>query len=170
MVMMWYDWMSLAVVLGVAIIQTVRTSKAGGMGLTLFEAGGLIVAATSANSLAGSLAQTIGIQPAVMLVILFIFFSVIAFIFARWLFGLTGWSFESLDSFFGFIWGVVAGWVIAHMLLRIVILSQGPNGAVAETIVNAPIAREVYYFKTWNSILNLLFKAKLGPEFNPDVN
>ncbi len=170
MVMMWYDWMSLAIVLGVAIIQTIRTSKAGGMGLTLFEAGGLIVAGVSANFLSGQIAQAIGVQPLIMMVILFIAFAVLAFVFARWLFGLTGWSFESLDGFFGFIWGVVAGWVIAHMVLRIIILSQGPNGAVAETIVNAPIAREVYYFRTWNALLNLLFKAKLGPDFNPDIN
>lgn len=168
--MFWYDWMALGVVLGVAIIQTVRTSKAGGMGLTLFEFGGLVVAAVGAVNLSGSLAELIGVQRLVMMVILFVVFAVIGFIVARWLFGLTGWSFESLDGFFGFVWGFGAGVVIAHMILRLIIESQGPNGAVAENLVNAPIAREVFYFKTWNALMNLLFKAKLGPDFNPDVN
>ncbi len=168
--MFWFDWMSLGIVVGVAIIQTVRTSKAGGMGLTLFEAAGLVAAAVGANGLAGSLAQAIGVQPVVMLIVLFLIFSVLAFIFAHWFFGVTGWSFESLDGLLGFFWGVIAGWVIAHMVLRIIIMSQGENGAVAEVMANAPIAREVYSFRTWNALMALLFKARLGPEFNPDVN
>lgn len=168
--MWWFDWMALGVVLGGAIIQTLRTSKAGGMGLTLFEFGGLVIAAVGAVNLSSSLAQVLGIQRIVMLVILFLAFAVIGFAVARWFFGLTGWSFESLDGFFGFIWGIGAGVVIAHMVLRVIVESQGPNGAVATNIVNAPIAREVFYFKTWNALLNLLFKAKLGPDFNPDVN
>jgi fructose-1,6-bisphosphatase/inositol monophosphatase family enzyme len=68
------------------------------------------------------------------------------------------------------VWDVAAGWVIAHMVLRIIIMSQGEHGAVAEAMVNAPIAREVYQFRTWNALMQLLFKAKLGPDFNPDVN
>lgn len=168
--MWWFDWMALVVVLGGAIIQTLRTSKAGGMGLTLFEFGGLVIAAVGAVNLSSSLAQVLGIQRIVMLVILFLAFAVLGFAVARWFFGLTGWSFESLDALFGFIWGIGAGVVIAHMVLRVIVESQGPNGAVATNIVNAPIAREVFYFKTWNALLNLLFKAKLGPDFNPDVN
>lgn len=168
--MLWFDWMALAIVLGVAIIQTIRTGKAGGMGLTLFEAGGLVVAGVIANRVAGFFAQVVGIQPQVMMIVLFALFAVMAFIIARWLFGLTGWSFESLDGLLGFLWGLVAGWVIAHMVLRIIIMSQGEHGAVAEAMANAPIAREVYHFKAWNALMQLLFKAKLGPDFNPDVN
>ncbi len=167
--MYWFDWISLGILVGAGIIQTIRTSKAGGMGLTLFELAGLIVAAVAATNLSGSIAQGIGVQRLVVMVVLFIIFVVLAFVFARWLFGLTGWSFESLDGFFGFLWGVGAGWVIAHMVLRVIIDSQGPNGEVASAILNAPVAREVFYFKTWNALLNLLFKARLGPEFNPDV-
>lgn len=168
--MFWFDWMSLGIVLAVAIIQTVRTGKAGGMGLTLFEAAGLVAAAVGANSLAGSLAPVIGVQPVVMLIVLFLVFAVLAFIFAHWLFGVTGWSFESLDGLLGFFWGVTAGWVIAHMVLRIIIMSQGEHGAVAEVMANAPIAREIYSFRSWNALMALLFKARLGPDFNPDVN
>ena len=43
--MHWYDWMTLVIVVGGAIIQTVRGNKAGGMGLPLFETAGLLAGA-----------------------------------------------------------------------------------------------------------------------------
>ncbi len=139
------------------------------MGLTLFEMIGLVASGVAANTFSPPIAQLIGVPPVVVLIVLFIGLMVLSLIFARWLFGLTGWTFGSLDGFFGFVWGFVTGWVIAHMILRVVITSQGPQGAVAMNILNAPLAREVYYFKTWNAIMNLLFKVRLGPEFNPDI-
>ncbi|MEO0079995.1 MAG: hypothetical protein ABIK44_04900 [candidate division WOR-3 bacterium] len=167
--MQWFDWMSLAIVLGVAIIQTIRGQKAGGMGLPLFEGIGLVAAAALSTTLANGISQAIGISKPVVLLVLFLVFGILAFVFGRWLFGLTGWSFQSLDGFFSFVFGFAAGWAIAHMVLRIIIESQGMNGALATAIPNAPIAREVYTFRTWNALLNLLFKAKLGPDFNPDI-
>jgi len=165
----WYDWMSLVIVLGVAIIQTIRGQKAGGMGLPLFEGLGLVVAAALATTLANGVSQAVSISKPVVLMVLFLLFGVLAFVFGRWLFSLTNWSFQSMDGFFSFVFGVVAGWAIAHMVLRIIIESQGANGAVATTIPNAPIGREIFSFRTWNALLRLLFKAKLGPEFNPDI-
>lgn len=167
--MHWFDWMCLVVVLGGAIIQTIRTTKAGGMGLTLVEMLGLVASAVAATKFSPPLAQLLKVTPPVTLIVLFIGFAVLSFTFARWFFGLTGWSFESLDGFLGFIWGFVTGWVIAYMILRVMVESQGPNGAITSTLPTAPIAREVFYFKTWNAILHLLFKVRLGPEFNPDV-
>ncbi len=166
--MHWYDWMTLVIVAGGTIIQTVRGSKAGGMGLPLFEAIGVIVAAVGATAFTRGLASTIRVSESVVLLVLFLVFSVLAFIVARWLFTLTGMSFQSLDGFFSFVFGLVLAWTVAHMVLRIVIMSQGGNGEVATQMVNAPVAREVYQFRTWNALMRLLFKAKLGPDFNPD--
>jgi hypothetical protein len=153
--MKWFDWMSLAIVLGTALIQKIRTSKAGGMGLAFFEMGGLIVSAIAANALAMPLAQAIGIRHLVMLIVLFVLFVILTFVFSRWLFNLTEWSFHSLDDFFGFLWGLGAGLVIAHMVLRVIIESQGSNGMVLPDLADAPIAREIYYFKTWNALRSL---------------
>ena len=44
----------------------------------------------------------------------------------------------------------------------------GGNGEIAAQMANSPVAREVYQFRTWNALMRLLFKARLGPEFNPD--
>lgn len=166
--MHWYDWMTLAIVVGGTIIQTVRGSKAGGMGLPLFEAGGVIVAAVGATAFTHGLAGAIHVSESVVLLVLFLVFSVLAFIVARWLFTLTALSFESLDGLLSFMFGLVLAWTVAHMVLRIVVMSQGGNGELATQMVNSPVAREVYQFRTWNALMRLLFKARLAPNFNPD--
>ncbi|MEO0078717.1 MAG: hypothetical protein ABIK86_06950 [candidate division WOR-3 bacterium] len=167
--MQWFDWMSLGIVVGVAIIQTVRGVKAGGLGLPMYEAAGLIVAAVGATKLSGPLGESLHVRAGTTMIVLFLVFGVLALVLGRWLFSLTGTSFQSMDGFFSFIFGIVAGWTIAHMVLRIIIESQGTNGAVASMAATSPVVREVYLFHTWNKILSLLFRAKLGPEFNPDV-
>ena len=167
--MHWYDWMTVGILVVVTIVQTVRGSKAGGMGLPLFEAGGLVVAAVASTAFAGPLAAMAHMREGVVLVVLFIVLAVIAFGLARWLFSLTGLSFQSFDGLFSFIFGLVAAWTIAHMVLRIVMESQGVNGELATQMANAPVAREIFQFRTWNRIVGLLFRAKLGPEIDPDV-
>ncbi|MEO0067664.1 MAG: hypothetical protein ABIK23_00805 [candidate division WOR-3 bacterium] len=168
--MRWFDWVSIGIVVAMAIIQTVRTSKAGSMSLALFEMGGLIVAALGANVFAGPVSQAIGMQRAIVLIVLFFIFTMLGFFFAQWLFATIGWSFAPFDTFLGLIWGVAAGWVIAHMVLRIIMELQGPKGAVASTIGNAPVAGEIYYFKGWNALMRFLFKVGLGPDSTLDVN
>ncbi|MBM3331839.1 hypothetical protein FJY68_08320 [candidate division WOR-3 bacterium] len=166
--MHWYDWMTLVIVVGGTIVQTVRGSKAGGMGLPLFEALGVVVAAVGATAFTHSVADMIHVRENVVLLVLFLVFSFFGFVLARWLFTLTAMSFQSLDGFFSCIFGVVLAWTVAHMVLRVVIMSQGGNGEVAAQMVNSPVAREVFEFRTWNALMRLLFKAKLGPDFNPD--
>ena len=135
--MHWYDWMTLAIVVGGTIVQTVRGGRAGGMGLPLFEAAGVIVAAVAATAFSRGLAGAIRVSETVVLLVLFLVFSVLAFIVARWLFTLTGMSFQSLDGFFSFVFGLVLAWTVAHMVLRIVIMSQGGNGELAANMANS---------------------------------
>lgn len=166
--MHWYDWMTLLILVGGTIIQTVRGSRAGGMGLPLFEAAGVIVAAVGATAFTHGLADMIHVSESVVLLVLFLVFSFVGFTVARWLFTLTALSFQSLDGLFSFIFGLVLAWTVAHMVLRIVIMSQGGNGEVAAQMANSPVAREVFQFRTWNALMRLLFKAKLAPDFNPN--
>ncbi len=168
--MFWFDWMALAIVLVVAITQTVRGAKAGGMGLPLFEAAGLVIAAVAATNLSGSISNALHMQKATVIIILFLVLGVGAFILGRWLFTVTQLTFESLDGLFSFLFGLVAGWTISHMVLRVVIESQGGSTApILALMNNAYVAREVYQFRGWNWLMQLLFRARLSPEFNPDV-
>jgi hypothetical protein len=167
--MHWYDWMALAIVVAMTIIQTVRGSKAGGMGLPLFEAAGLVVAAVAATAVSRSLAGLLHISEGVVMLVIFLGLSVLAFVVGRWLFTVTGLSFQSLDGFFSFVFGLVAAWAIAHMFLRVVLVSRGVGGELATELTKSPVAREILTFRTWNALMRLLFKAKLGPDFDPDV-
>jgi hypothetical protein len=67
------------------------------------------------------------------------------------------------------MFGLVMAWTIAHMVMRIIVVSQGGGGELATNMATSPVAREVFSFRTWNALMKLLFKAKLGPDFNPDV-
>jgi hypothetical protein len=167
--MYWYDWMTLVILVVVTIIQTVRGSSAGGMGLPLFEAAGVIVAAVAATALSRGLAGQIQVRESTAMLALFLAFSVLGFIVARWLFTLTALSFESLDGFFSLVFGLVLAWTVAHMLLRIMMASQGAGGELETNMAISPVAREVFSFRTWNALMRLLFKAKIGPDFDPDV-
>jgi hypothetical protein len=167
--MHWYDWMTLLILVAVTIIQTVRGSKAGGMGLPLFEAAGVIVAAVASTALSHPLAGMVHVGDGVALIVLFLVFAALAFVLGRWLFTVTSLSFESLDGFLSFLFGLVMAWTIAHMVLRIVVVSQGGGGELASNMATSPVAREVFSFRTWNALVRLLFRAKLGPEIDPDV-
>ncbi len=167
--MQWFDWMSVGILVGVTIIQTVRGVKAGGMGLPMFEALSLIVAAVVATNLSGGVAVLLHADKWLIMTIMFLLLGVGAFLLGRWLYTVTDLSFQSLDGFFSFLFGVAAAYVFGHMVLRILIEFQGATGPIGSALDNAPVAREVFEFHWWNWVVGLLFKAKLGPEFNPDV-
>ncbi len=169
--MHWFDWMTLAIVVVVAIVQTIRGMRAGGMGLPIFEMAGLILAAVAAVQFSGPLAQMLHWHKHLIMLIIFVVLGIGAFFLGRLLFNLTQWSFQSLDGFFSCVAGIAAGWTIANMVLRVLIESQGGmTGSIGSLMDNAIIAREILQFRGWNWLTGLLFKAKLGPEFNPDIN
>jgi len=167
--MFWFDWMSLAILVGGAVIQTVRGIKAGGMGLPMFESLCLVIVTVGATNLSGGIAAALHVQKATVMAVMFIVLGIGAFLLGRWLYAITDLSFQSMDGFFSFLFGLVTSYAIAHMVLRIIIESQGVTGPVGSALPNAPVAREVFEFRWWNWIVGLLFKAKLGPDFNPDV-
>jgi hypothetical protein len=165
--MNWYDWLTLAIMALVTIIQTVRGIRAGGFGLPLFEAAGIIVAAAAAPSFARGLAGALHSRESTAMFMLFIVFSFIAFVVARWLFALTGLTFHSLDGILSVFCGLVMAWAVAHMFLKIMVGSA--EGESGEVIANSPVAREVLQFRTWNALLRLLFKVKTGEDTGPDL-
>lgn len=160
--MQWIDWMTLAIVIVVTVIEIVRGTRAGGMGLPLFDAAGVVVAALAATNLSGPVAQALGLQKSLAMLGIFALLTVGAFILGYWLFGLTGWSLQVFNGLLSFIFGVVTGWAIAHMVLRILLESQGYTGPVGSLMSAAPVAREVFEFNGWNWLMNLLFKARTG--------
>ena len=160
--MPWFDWMTLAILLAFGLLQAIRSSKAGGMGLALFEAVGIVAAAFAAVHLAGPLAESMHMQKSTVMIGMFFLLCVGAFFLGRWLFSITGWSFQTLDGPLGFIFGVVTGWAVAHMVLRVIIESQGWAGPVASQMQGSIFAREIMEFRGWHWLMRVLFRAKSG--------
>lgn len=167
--MLWFDWMTVAIALAVAILETIRGVRSEGMGLPLFDAAGLVVAALAATNLSDGVGQALHLQRSLVMTVLFVVLGIGAFIVGRWLFSVTDLSSQSLNGILSFVFGLVAGWVIAHMVLRIIIASQGATGPVGSMMENAPVAREVFNFRLWNKAIQFLFKVRLGPEIDPNV-
>jgi hypothetical protein len=162
--MSWYDWVTLVLIGAVTVIQTVRGIRAGGVGLPLFEAAGVVLAAAAATYFAHGLAGPLHARESVTMLALFIAFSFLAFIVARWLFALTALSFQSLDGVLSVLCGFVMAWAVAHMFLRIMMGTGGPE--TAQGIAGSPIASEVLQFRSWNSLMRMLFKVK-SSEIDP---
>ena len=132
--------------------------------MPLFEAAGAVVAAVAATAFSRGLAEVIRVHQGVILLVLFGVFAGTAIIVARWLFALTGWSFQSYGGACSIPFGLVLGWAIAHVFLGIVVAAQGANG-VATQMAHAPVAREVYQFRTWNALTRPFTTARNGPDF-----
>ena len=161
--MHWYDWTALLIIAAGTITQIVRGSKAG-FGLPLFEAAGAVVAAVAATAFSRGLTGVVRVNQAVTLPVLFVVFAGIALIVADWLFALTGWSPKSRDGAYSIPFGLVLGWAIAYVFLGIVVAEQGANG-VATQMAHAPVAREVYQFRTWNALMGPFTTNRNVPNF-----
>lgn len=160
--MRWFDFTVLGIMLLVVIVQTIRSSK--GMGLILLEAVGLMGCARI--SVAGYLtvSRLLVISKALALGGIFVVTAIIWIIIANLLHGYVQWSWGNLDYFFGFFFGVVCAWVIAHIFLRELILIYGPDDTMAAVVADSVVSKEILYFRTFNSLFNLAQKASLGPE------
>ncbi len=159
------DILGIGVILFFAILQTIRGRN--GMGKPLFEMIGVIIAAFASVSWYEGLAKISGISPALAIAILFILLGFLSIFFANLLFSITDWSFESLDMFFSFFFGIALGWAVSHILFNLLILSYGKASPFAYAVEESRVAKEILEFKTFKAIIALLYRAKLGPEITP---
>lgn len=160
--MFWFDWMTLGIILVFAILQAVHASRAGGFGVTLFQGLLVCLAVAAAVNLAPLVAPLLKLERGIVLTGLFVLLGVAAWLVGRMLFSFTGWSLGGFDVPLGFLFGAVAGWAVAHLVLRILIEFQGPGGPVGRNLAQAPVAAEIYWFGTWNRVLDLLFRTREG--------
>jgi hypothetical protein len=161
----WYDWVTLAIMAIVTTVQTMRGVRSGGVGLSLFEAAGGVVAAVAATELSSGVSGALRFSESTVMFVLFLAFLALALVVAHWLAALSPLPFQSFDGVLSFFFGLVLALAVAHMFLRIMIGSA--EGETAQAIANSPVAREVFQFQTWNELMRLLFRAKSGPGFDP---
>ncbi|MFO7676281.1 MAG: hypothetical protein R6X12_08210 [bacterium] len=168
--MLWFDWMTLGIILAVAVLQAVGAAKVDGFSLALFQALFVSLAAVAAVALYRPLALALNLERWVALAGLFIVLGIAALLLGRLAYSFTGWSFGTFDAPLGFIFGLVTGWAVAHVVLRVIVEKQGYSGPVAQNLARAPVAAEVYWFRTWNKLASVLFKARFGGREMWDVD
>ncbi len=155
-------------ILIVAIVQAVRGK--GGIGKTLFEMIAFILAVVLANKYKEGLSSLIKLDIAFSFLIIFILLLIILLYLAYLLFNITEWSLGNLDSFFSFLFGIAIGWVICFVVIKFLYLKYSPESEIGFLLSSSKMAKEIYYFNTYNKIVQLLYKAKLGPEVNEFQN
>jgi hypothetical protein len=161
--MHWSNWLALGVIVVSAIIQAVRGKKSESMGLLFFEFVGLVLAAVAATGLTRVIGKSVGMSETWLLIVLFVLIGVALMFLARVVANAVSWSFDSGSTLLGLFWGAALGWVLAHMVLRVIIGFQGPDGEVAIMAEQGPITREVYLFTSWNWLMKAIFNINLGP-------
>ncbi len=149
-------------ILIVAIIQAIRGKD--GMGKILFETIAFIVALVLANRYKESLSELIKLDVPLTFLISFFIFLVILLYLAYLLFNITEWSLGNLDSFFSFLFGIAIGWVICYFIIKFLYLKYTENSDIGFFLSSSPMAKEIYYFNTFNKIFGLLQKARMMPE------
>jgi hypothetical protein len=160
--MKWFDFAVLIIILIIIILQTVRGSK--GMGKILLEAIGLLGCTKLSLSLYEKVSQALTISYPLSLAGIFVIGAIIWIVIAGMLDNLTQWSWGQFDSIFSFIFGVICAWTVGHIFLRFLLLLYGPDSTVADLIRESPISKEILFFKTFTSIVNLLNRARIGQE------
>ncbi|MEO0097238.1 MAG: CvpA family protein [candidate division WOR-3 bacterium] len=149
-------------ILIVAIIQAIRGRA--GMGKPLFEMVAFILALVLANHFKEGLSSLIKLDIYWTFLITFIILLIILLYLAYLLFNITEWSLGNLDSFFSFLFGIAIGWVICFFVIKFLYLKYTEESEIGLLLSSSKMANEIYYFKTYNKIVELLYKAKLGPE------
>ncbi|MCS7250002.1 MAG: CvpA family protein [candidate division WOR-3 bacterium] len=155
-------------ILIVAIIQAIRGKN--GMGRILFEMIAFIMALVIANRYKEGISTLLKLDISLTFLITFIVLLIIFIYLAYLLFNITEWSLGNLDSFFSFIFGIAIGWVLCFSVIKFLYLKYTENSEIGFLLSSSKMANEIYYFKTYNKILELLHKARLGPQIEEIQN
>jgi hypothetical protein len=145
-IMSWIDIVTLAVVVTVTVIYTIRGRDF--LGVALFDAGAAVVAAWAAHTLHRAIAQSIGISPPVAYIILFVLLLALLLFASARLFNLIQLQFTPFNTLVSFILGIVAGWAFAYVLLEVIGLSVSPESPTADKLESSSVASEILHFST----------------------
>lgn len=160
--MKFLDILILFFILIVAIIQAIRGKN--GIGKPLFEMIAFILALVISNRYKESLSGLIKLDVCWAFLISFVILLIIFIYLAYLLFNITEWSWGSFDSFFSFLFGIAIGWVICYFVIKFLYLRYGEHSDIGFILSSSSVANEIYHFKAFNKLAELLYKARLMPE------
>jgi uncharacterized membrane protein required for colicin V production len=150
------------VLLAVVILAWVLLEVRRDFGRSLFDAVAVLVSmrmalllypsAVGAFSFAGSPHGSRGLA----LATLFVVFSAIALVLAKYLHSATQWTMDSFDPIFGCLFGVTSGVMMAHMMVRILALIYTTKQGLPSFLADSGLGAELLYFKTYHEVAEFL--------------
>jgi len=152
-------WANIVVVL--IIVAIVWRESVRGFGRALFDVIGTIIALKISLSVAKLLGLALPIvqaangNEAIWLVASFAILMVLVIIASRFLYETTLLSLDVLDPIVGGLFGAVTGTVVAHVLLRALLVSYGHSEA-ANALLGTFVGQELLEFRTVHAAITAL--------------
>jgi uncharacterized membrane protein required for colicin V production len=154
--MAWFDVVALVLIVGIAWAESHR-----GFGRSVFDLLGAIIALKVADLLSEPLAgaapllATPGANQAFWLVTAFVVLGVLTVVGSKFIYETTLMSLDVLDPLVGAILGVASGLVVAHIFMRMLLLSQG-GGDAGDVVLNSFMGEELLQLRTYHRVVTAL--------------
>jgi hypothetical protein len=163
--MNWVDMVSLAIVITVTVIYSIRGKDA--MGVALFDMAAVVVAAWAATKFHTTIAQQIHLSSQTTYAILFIVLLAILLFASSRLFNFMQFQFSPFNTFVSFFAGIIAGWAFAFVLLQVISEAAVDGGPTANAVASSSVASEIVHFHTIVTTTAHLDSATLFQDHEP---
>jgi hypothetical protein len=154
--MMWTDIVALLLIVGIAWAESQR-----GFGRSIFDFVGAVIILKMAGLLADPVAKAVPLlaEPsgnhAFWFAALFLVLAVLVILGTKVIYDTTLLSLDVLDPMVGAILGIGSGMIVAHVLLRTLVIGYG-SGADADMVVNSLMGQELLKLRTYHTVVNAL--------------
>lgn len=154
--MTWFDVVAVLLVIGIAFLESQR-----GFGRALLDLMGGIIALKLATFLSGPLAagapvlSTAERSEALWLAVTFLVLAAATVVASKFIYETTLLSLDVLDPLVGGLLGIASGMVVAHIFLRMLLVSYG-EAEVANVLLNSFAGQELLKFRTYHRVIQAL--------------
>jgi uncharacterized membrane protein required for colicin V production len=154
--MTWFDVVAVLLVIGIAFLESQR-----GFGRALFDLVGGIISLKLATFLAGPLGKAAPVlatgerSEALWLAVTFLVLAAATVVASKFLYETTLLSLDVLDPVVGGLLGIASGMVVAHIFLRMLLVSYG-EAEVAEVLLDSFVGQELLKFRTYHRLIETL--------------
>jgi FlaA1/EpsC-like NDP-sugar epimerase len=144
--MTWVDLVSLAVVIIITVTYMIRGHEA--MGIALFDMAATVVAAWAAAKFHRGFSQTCHVSSPMAYAVMFVVLLAILLFASAQVFNFTQLQFSPFNSFLSFLFGIVAGWAFAFVLLQVITEAAPEGSPTAGVVASSRVASEIVHFNS----------------------
>lgn len=154
--MTWFDAVAVLLVIGIAFLESQR-----GFGRALFDLVGGIISLKLAMFLSGPLGKAAPILAtsergeALWLAVTFLVLAAATVVASKFIYETTLLSLDVLDPLVGGLLGIASGMVVAHIFLRMLLVSYG-EAEIAQVLLDSFAGQELLKFRTYHRVVQAL--------------